>query len=135
MCYSIYSTNSHRQTPTHTQTEVIAEEKAIRQKANEVRAKKEEIEMARGITMEDLTKGLLNYKYTGLTFEKGAKAGDLRYVYFFFNLLHIHMDHLCFSAKYTHLSTLSIFDYIIKSTASNLQNLIKMIPHDRLHLH
>ena len=67
---------------TNTQTEVITEEKAIRQKANEVRAKKEEIEMARGITMEDLTKGLLNYKYTGLTFEKGAKAGDLRYVCF-----------------------------------------------------
>lgn len=42
--------------------------------------------MARGITMEDLTKGLLNYKYTGLTFEKGAKAGDLRYVLFFYVL-------------------------------------------------
>ena len=47
--------------------------------------------MARGITMEDLTKGLLNYKYTGLTFEKGDKAGDLRYVFFlmyYFNVLH-----------------------------------------------
>ena len=73
-------------TPPHTTTEVITEEKAIRQKANEVRAKKEEIEMARGITMEDLTKGLLNYKYTGLTFEKGSKAGDLRYVLFFYVL-------------------------------------------------
>jgi len=80
-------------TPPHTpihKTEVKAEEKAIRQKANEVRAKKEEIEMARGITMEDLTKGLLNYKYTGLTFEKGDKAGDLRYVFLFiiFNVSH-----------------------------------------------
>ena len=82
-------------TPIH-KTEVKAEEKAIRQKANEVRAKKEEIEMARGITMEDLTKGLLNYKYTGLTFEKGDKAGDLRYVfYLLFSMCH--MDHSCLS--------------------------------------
>ena len=57
----------------------MAEEAAIRRKANEVRAKKEEIEMARGITVEDLTKGLLNYKFTGLTFEQGEK-GALRYV-------------------------------------------------------
>lgn len=61
-------------------TEVMAEEAAIRKKADEVRAKKEEIEMARGITVEDLTKGLLNYKFTGLTFEQGEK-GALRYVY------------------------------------------------------
>ena len=54
--------------------------------------------MARGITMEDLTKGLLNYKYTGLTFEKGTKAGDLRYVLFFmYYILMCHMDHLCLS--------------------------------------
>ena len=52
--------------------------------------------MARGITMEDLTKGLLNYKYTGLTFEKGDKAGDLRYVLFFmYYILMCHMDHSC----------------------------------------
>ena len=89
--------------------------------------------MARGITMEDLTKGLLNYKYTGLTFEKGAKAGDLRYVYVFFIILMCYMDHLCLSVNVIHFFYILILT--IKSTASNLQNLIKMINHDRLHLH
>lgn len=55
-------------------TEVLAEEAAIRVKADEVRKKKEEIEMARGITLEDLTKGLLNYKFTGLSFVQGEKG-------------------------------------------------------------
>jgi len=54
--------------------EVLAEEASIRRKADEVRAKKEEIEMARGITVEDLTKGLLNYRFTGLTFEQGKRG-------------------------------------------------------------
>mmetsp|Transcript_39876 Transcript_39876/g.84969 ORF Transcript_39876/g.84969 Transcript_39876/m.84969 type:complete len:244 (-) Transcript_39876:768-1499(-) len=54
--------------------EVMAEEAAVRKKADEVRAKKEEIEMARGITVEDLTKGLLNYRYTGLSFVKGERG-------------------------------------------------------------
>ena len=30
--------------------------------------------MARGITVEDLTRGLLNYRYTGLTFTKGDRG-------------------------------------------------------------
>lgn len=55
-------------------TEVLAEEAAVRRKADEVRAKKEQIEMARGITLEDLTKGLLNYRYTGLNFVQGEKG-------------------------------------------------------------
>lgn len=59
--------------------EVLAEEAAVRKKADEVRAKKEAIEMARGITLEDLTKGLLNYRFTGLTFERSDK-GALRCV-------------------------------------------------------
>ena len=99
-------------------TEVMAEEAAIRQKADEVRAKKEEIEMARGITVEDLTKGLLNYKFTGLTFEQGEK-GALRYVY------------------ECHILFISILDwgYIILNSgldllALNLQNLVRMIHHD-----
>ncbi|KAL3768040.1 hypothetical protein ACHAWU_005498 [Discostella pseudostelligera] len=49
--------------------EIMAEEAAVRKRADEVRKKKEEIEMARGITLEDLTIGLLNYRYTGLTFQ------------------------------------------------------------------
>jgi len=51
--------------------EVLVKEKKARQQAQEVRAKKMEIEAQRGMTMEDLTKGLLNYKYTGLAFQKG----------------------------------------------------------------
>eukprot|EP00578_Thalassiosira_sp_NH16_P008205 CAMPEP_0181111216 /NCGR_PEP_ID=MMETSP1071-20121207/19153_1 /TAXON_ID=35127 /ORGANISM="Thalassiosira sp., Strain NH16" /LENGTH=241 /DNA_ID=CAMNT_0023195087 /DNA_START=19 /DNA_END=744 /DNA_ORIENTATION=+ len=58
--------------------EVLAEEADVRGKADKVRARKEEIEMARGVTVEDLTKGLLNYRYTGLTFELGGK-GALRF--------------------------------------------------------
>ncbi|KAL7532487.1 hypothetical protein ACHAWF_004157 [Thalassiosira exigua] len=59
--------------------EVLAEEEAVRKKADEVRAKKEEIEMARGITIQDLTKGLLNYRYTGLSFARGDKEGALNF--------------------------------------------------------
>lgn len=66
-----------------TDLEVMAEEADVRRKADQVRAKKEEIEMARGITVEDLTKGLLNYRYTGLTFEQGGEKGKIRYVSFF----------------------------------------------------
>ena len=59
----------------------MVEEAAVRKKADEVRAKREEIEMSRGVTIEDLTKGLLNYKYTGLSFVQGEK-GALMYVCF-----------------------------------------------------
>lgn len=33
--------------------------------------------MARGVTVEDLTRGLLNYRYTGLQFTKGERNGAL----------------------------------------------------------
>lgn len=59
--------------------EVLAEEAAVRKKADKVRAKKEEIEMSRGVTMEDLTKGFLNYRYTGLSFVQGTKKGALTF--------------------------------------------------------
>jgi len=58
--------------------EVLAEEASVRRKADEVRKRKEDIETARGITVEDLTKGLLNYRFTGLTFEQG-KMGALSF--------------------------------------------------------
>lgn len=76
-------------------TEILAEEIAIRQKADEVKARKEEIETARGITVEDLTKGLLNYKYTGLTFEQCDK-GALRYVCL--NVLYLCVCEFCLLA-------------------------------------
>ena len=51
--------------------EVLIKEKEVREEAQKVRARKMEVEAQRGMTLEDLTKGLLNYKYTGLTFQKG----------------------------------------------------------------
>ena len=59
--------------------EAISQEAIVRRKADSVRAKKEEIELARDTTVEDLTKGLLNYRFTGLTF-KQSEQGALRYV-------------------------------------------------------
>ena len=59
----------------------MAEEEIVRKKADEVRKKKEEMEMNKKYTVEDLTRGLLNYKFTGLTFEQGGR-GSLRYVFF-----------------------------------------------------
>jgi hypothetical protein len=69
----------HKQT--HTK-EAISQEAIVRKKADNVRAKKEEIELARDTTVEDLTKGLLNYRFTGLTFKR-SEQGALRYVDFF----------------------------------------------------
>lgn len=63
---------------TNTQ-EAISQEAIVRKKADNVRAKKEEIELARDTTVEDLTKGLLNYRFTGLTFKR-SEQGALRYV-------------------------------------------------------
>jgi len=51
--------------------EVLAREQEVREKAREVREKKIDTEAQRGMTVEDLTKGLLNYKYTGLAFQRG----------------------------------------------------------------
>ena len=63
--------------PCDCNAEIMAEEVAVRKRAEEVRKKKEESEMAREITVEDLTIGLLNYRYTGLTFET-LRDGTLR---------------------------------------------------------
>lgn len=94
--------------------EIMAEEAAVRKRADEVRKKKEEIEMARGITLEDLTIGLLNYRYTGLTFQT-LQDGTLRCV--------------CFSlhdrsklASCLHIGTIILIQCDISYTASNLRN-------------
>ena len=76
-CLSPYTL--HKQT--HNK-EAISQEAIVRKKADNVRAKKEEIELARDTTVEDLTKGLLNYRFTGLTFKR-SEQGALRYVDFF----------------------------------------------------
>ena len=38
--------------------------------------------MEKGLTIQDLTKGLLNYKFTGLSFSKGGEDGSMKYVSF-----------------------------------------------------
>ena len=70
--------------------------------------------MARGITLEDLTIGLLNYRYTGLTFQT-LQDGTLRCV--------------CFSlhdrsklASCLHIGTIILIQCYISYTASNLRN-------------
>ncbi len=60
--------------------EIMAEEAAVREKADKIREKEEETEMARGMTLEEVTKGLLYFRYTGLTFQTGGN-GMMRYVF------------------------------------------------------
>lgn len=74
-------------TQTHTQ-EAISQEAIVRKKADNARAKKDEIELARDTTVEDLTKGLLNYRFTGLTFKR-SEQGAIRYV----DVSYMHMFH------------------------------------------
>jgi len=57
--------------------DVLVKETAMRQKADKTRERKEAAEAARGVTLEDLTKGLLNYKFTGLSFARGGEKGIL----------------------------------------------------------
>ena len=59
----------------------MLEEEAIhRRKAKEIQFQKKEIEEAKSTTIEDLTMGLMNYKYVGLDFIKG-EVGSLMYVH------------------------------------------------------
>ena len=46
------------------------EEAKEQARAAEVRAKKQFAEESKNTTVEDLTKGIVNYKYLGLDFEK-----------------------------------------------------------------
>ena len=46
------------------------EEVTEQTRAAEVRAKKQFAEESKNTTVEDLTKGIINYKYLGLDFEK-----------------------------------------------------------------
>ena len=104
-------------------TEVLAEEAAVRSEADKVRAKKEEIEMARGITVEDLTKGLLNYRFTGLNFAKGEK-GTLKCVILIILVIFFQVAHC--------QNVVSDFCFTLSSTGSNLQNLTVRTNRDHL---
>jgi hypothetical protein len=54
------------------------EEKTEQARALEVRSKKEFAEESKKTTIEDLTRGIVNYKYLGLDFVKGENQ-SLRY--------------------------------------------------------
>lgn len=71
--------------------------------------------MARGITLEDLTIGLLNYRYTGLTFQT-LQDGTLRYVLFCTVMTSSNI------ASCSKIAPQILIQYHVSYTASNLRN-------------
>eukprot|EP00978_Attheya_sp_CCMP212_P007509 scaffold17391_cov54-Attheya_sp.AAC.5 len=60
--------------------EIMNEEAAQRARAEKARHQKEEVEEMKQTTVDDLTKGIVNYKHLGLDFEKAAR-GSLRFTF------------------------------------------------------
>lgn len=60
--------------------DIMLEESKQRMRAEEARALKKQAEEAKKTTVDDLTKGIVNYKYLGLDFEKTDEENELRYV-------------------------------------------------------
>lgn len=58
--------------------EITIEEKEQRERALQARALKTKVEEAKKTTVDDLTKGVVNYKFTGLDFEKTSVENELR---------------------------------------------------------
>ena len=58
--------------------DVQVEEIKQRAQADEARLLKERVREAKKTTIDDLTRGLVNYKYTGLDFEKTQGLNELR---------------------------------------------------------
>lgn len=58
-------------------TELLAQQAEHQAKAISSRNKQMAIAEMKNTTIEDLTKGLFNYKYLGLTFERVKKEGEL----------------------------------------------------------
>ena len=54
------------------------EESKQRKRADEVRILKQRVEEAKQTTVDDLTKGIVNYKHLGLDFEKTGVDNELR---------------------------------------------------------
>ena len=61
-------------------SEISIEEKEQRERALQARALKAKVEEAKKTTVDDLTKGVVNYKFTGLDFEKTNVENELRCV-------------------------------------------------------
>lgn len=59
---------------------IASEEQQKRLQAEKVRKTKEAIEEARKTTVDDLTNGIVFYKYLGLDFERTQVENQLRYV-------------------------------------------------------
>ena len=60
-------------------SELELEESKHRARAVEIRALKERVQDAKRTTVDDLTRGIVNYKYLGLDFEKTTGENELRY--------------------------------------------------------
>jgi hypothetical protein len=58
--------------------EIQLEESKQRARAQEAQALKERVREAKQTTVDDLTRGIINYKYLGLDFEKSEGENELR---------------------------------------------------------
>jgi len=65
--------------PTSSNTELKEEEQREQARAASVRSQKRLVEESKEMTIEDLTRGIINYKYLGLDFQK-AENTNLRCV-------------------------------------------------------
>ena len=59
-------------------SDIELEEAKQRARAAEARALKERVKEAKETTVDDLTRGIINYKYMGLDFEKSEGENELR---------------------------------------------------------
>lgn len=57
--------------------EIQLEESKQRARAQEAQALKERVREAKQTTVDDLTRGIINYKYLGLDFEKSEGENEL----------------------------------------------------------
>jgi hypothetical protein len=59
-------------------TDIEVEEAKQRARAEEARVLMERVQEAKRTTVDDLTRGIVNYKYLGLDFEKTDGENELR---------------------------------------------------------
>lgn len=58
--------------------EITIEQSKHRLRARDARSLKERVQEAKKTTVDDLTRGIVNYKYLGLDFEKTDGENELR---------------------------------------------------------
>jgi len=59
-------------------TDISAEEAKQASRANEAKLLKDRVDEAKKTTVDDLTRGIVNYKYLGLDFNKTGGGNELR---------------------------------------------------------